>query len=113
MHIRRLLALGLIGPVASACTANPVFPDHDEEFTAEVVFSVVELATLSEFAVTVHVEDHAGEHVTAMAEVRVEFQHHNDTEWTGVVLKLPTSRSGLSRHEHPLPPDRSSVGKWR
>ena len=88
MRIRHLLALALIGPVASACTANPVFPDHDDDggLVAEVVFSVEALATLSEFTVTVHVEDRAGEHVTAMAEVRVEFQHHDDTEWTGLVL---------------------------
>ena len=88
MRIRHMLALALIGPVASACNANPVFPDHDEELVAEVVFSVEDLATLSEFTLTVHVEDHAGEHVTAMKEVRVEFQHHDDTEWSGVVLSL-------------------------
>ncbi len=86
MLIRRWLALALLGPVASACNANPVFPDHDEELGAEVVFSVEDLATLSEFTLTVHLKNHAGEHVTAMAEVRAEFQHHDDTEWTGVVL---------------------------
>ena len=57
MRIRHLLALALIGPLASACTANPVFPDHDDELVAEVVFSAEHLATLTEFIVTVHVED--------------------------------------------------------
>lgn len=88
MRIRHLLALAVIAPFASACTENPVFPDHDVELSAEVVFSVAELATLSEFTVTVHVEDHAGDHVTTMAEVRVEFQHHDATEWEAVLLSL-------------------------
>lgn len=88
MLIRRLLALALIGPVASACSANPVFPDHDEELVAEVVFSIEDLVTLSEFTLTVHVENHAGEHVTEMAEVRAEFRHHDAAEWSGVVLFL-------------------------
>lgn len=88
MLIRHLLGLALVCPVASACTANPLFPVHDEELVAEVVFSVSDLATLSQFTVTVHVEDHAGEHVTAMAEVRGEFQLHGDTEWKVMVLSL-------------------------
>ncbi len=88
MRIRRLLALALIGPVASACTANPVFPDHDEELVAEVTFSAEHLATLTEFTITVHVEDDHGEHVTAMAEVRAEFRFHDTETWRAETLTL-------------------------
>lgn len=88
MRIHYSLALALLCPIASACTGNPLFPVHDEELTAEVVFSLSELATLSQFTVTVHVEDHAGDHVTAMAEVQGEFQLHGDTGWNVMPLSL-------------------------
>lgn len=88
MRIRHLLALAMIGPLASACTANPVFPDHDETLGAEVTFSSEHLATLTEFSVTVHVEDEHGEHVTAMAEVRAEFRYHDTETWRAETLTL-------------------------
>ncbi len=88
MRIRHLLALAMIGPLASACTANPVFPDHDEALVAEVTFSSEHLVTLTEFTVSVHVEDDHGEHVTAMAEVRAEFRYHDTETWRGETLTL-------------------------
>lgn len=88
MRIRHLLALAMIGPLASACTANPVFPDHDETLGAEVTFSSEHLATLTEFSITVHVEDEHGEHVTAMAEVRAEFRYHDTETWRAETLTL-------------------------
>lgn len=88
MRIRHWLALALTGPLASACTANPVFPDHADELVAEVVFSAEHLVTLTEFTVSVHVEDDHGEHVTAMAEVRAEFRYHDTETWRAETLTL-------------------------
>ena len=67
MFLRHFMSLALLGPVIAACSANPVFPEHEDlELVAEVAFSTDELTTLSEFTMTIHVEDEQGEHVTSM-----------------------------------------------
>ena len=86
MHIKPILGVFLAAAVVTACSENPVFPDHDDELVAEVTFSAEHLATLTEFAITVHVEDEHGEHVTAMAEVRAEFRYHDTETWRGETL---------------------------
>lgn len=89
MFLRHFMSLALLGPMIAACSSNPVFPEHEElELVAEVTFSTDDLATLSEFTMTIHVEDQHGEHVTNMAEVRAEFRLHETEDWRGVEMQL-------------------------
>lgn len=86
--ITPLATVFLVLAMVTGCSENPTFPEHDGDLSAEVTFSLEHLSTLTEFTITVHVEDGHGDHVTTMVEVRAEFRHHGDVDWESLLLQL-------------------------